>query len=96
MKRPLDCAAKSQAICAVTIGLRGKATAIAVPSSMRSVAAAACVSGRNGLCDVSDVQRRIKAIGFDLLRNRSRRIQVLRKDSHVKFHVRAFWVIICR
>ena len=41
---------------AVTIGLRVKAVAIAVPSVARPVAAAAEASGRNGSCRVSLVQ----------------------------------------
>ena len=41
MKRPCEAAAKSQAVCAMIIGLRGKATAIAVPSDMPSVASEA-------------------------------------------------------
>ena len=53
MKRPPEALARSHAMWASTIGLRGKATAIDVPSLMRPVAVAATASGRNGSCCVS-------------------------------------------
>ena len=42
---------------AMIIGLRANATAIPVPSSMRSVCSAASSSGKNGSCAVSAVSR---------------------------------------
>ena len=39
------------------MGDRAKATAIAVPSSIRSLCSAASTSGRNGSCADSDVHR---------------------------------------
>jgi hypothetical protein len=41
MNRPFDCSAKSHAVFAITIGLRGNATAIPVPMLMRVVTLAA-------------------------------------------------------
>src|SRR3954452_16277866 len=48
--RPPDSACRSSAAAAVVIGLRANATAIAVPSSTRSVAVAASASPMNGSC----------------------------------------------
>ena len=45
---------------AVIIGLRGNATAMAVPSLRRVVAVAAMARGRNGSCWVSAVHRQSK------------------------------------
>ena len=55
-KRPRLARCRSQAVIAVTIGLRVNAVAIAVPSVTRSVDTAAAASGRNGSCCVSAVQ----------------------------------------
>jgi hypothetical protein len=57
MKRPPEALARSQAMCARIIGLRGNATAIDVPSLIRDVTVAATASGRNGSCCVSADQR---------------------------------------
>jgi hypothetical protein len=54
-KRPPDCAWRSHDIPAVTMGLRGNATTIPVPSWTRSVASAANASGVNGSCEISAV-----------------------------------------
>src|SRR5262245_6051896 len=62
MKRPLEAACRSHPICASTIGLRGNATAIAVPSLMRSVCSAASSKGKNGSCAVSAVHKASKPI----------------------------------
>jgi len=51
--RPRPSSARSHAAWAVTIGLRGKATAIPVPTRGCSVAARAAALDRNGLCRVS-------------------------------------------
>jgi hypothetical protein len=48
-----DKSARSQAAWAVTIGLRGNATAIPGPASIRSAAASAAPQVRKGLCLVS-------------------------------------------
>ena len=60
MKRPPEAFCRSHARWASTIGLRGKATAIAVPSLIVVVAVAATARGRNGSCCVSDDQRQSK------------------------------------
>src|SRR5206468_8090084 len=52
-KRPSDAFWRSHAMWAVIIGLRGNATAMAVPSLRRVVAVAAMARGRNGSCWVS-------------------------------------------
>src|SRR5262249_56170618 len=52
-KRPPETFCRSHAVCAMIIGLRGKAPAIAVPSWTRVVLAAATASGRKGSCFVS-------------------------------------------
>jgi len=57
MNRPSEAFCRSQAIWARIIGLRGNATAIAVPSRIDEVTEAATASGRNGSCCVSDDQR---------------------------------------
>ena len=44
-------------MCARTIGLRGNATAIAVPSLISEVTVAATASGRKGSCCVSEDHR---------------------------------------
>ena len=50
--RPLLARASSHAVCAVIIGLRGNATAIAVPSSICDVTVLATAQERNGgRCD---------------------------------------------
>ena len=46
--RPRDRVCRSQPMLASSIGLRAKATAMAVPSSISLVWAAAAASGRNG------------------------------------------------
>ena len=46
VNRPPVASASSHATCAVTIGLRGNATAMAVPMPMRSVAVAAAPHDR--------------------------------------------------
>ena len=56
ISRPPDAAWRSQAVWATTVGLRGKATAIAVPRLTRRVCSAASARGRNGSCRVSAVQ----------------------------------------
>jgi len=48
--RPREATCKSQLAFATTIGLRGKAIATDVPSSMRSVFTAAMACARNGSC----------------------------------------------
>ena len=48
MKRPPEKACRSLAVTAVVMGLRANATAMLVPSSMRSVASAASNKLRNG------------------------------------------------
>ncbi len=48
MKRPLEKDCRSHARLASVIGLRAKATAIDVPSSISDVCSAASSSGRNG------------------------------------------------
>ena len=60
MNRPPEALARSQEMWARIIGLRGKATAIDVPSLMRLVAVAATASGRNGSCCVSADHRQSK------------------------------------
>ncbi len=47
-KRPWLARASSHAVCAVTMGLRGKATAMAVPMVMESVTSAATAHPRYG------------------------------------------------
>ena len=47
-KRPRLARATSQAVCAVIIGLRGNATAIAVPSRMSDVTVEATAHARKG------------------------------------------------
>ena len=47
-KRPFEAVCRSQQAFATTIGLRGKAMATAVPSSIRFVAVAATACARNG------------------------------------------------
>src|ERR1700731_3538676 len=54
-KRPFELACRSQAWLAITVGLRGKATAIDGVSSMRSVASAAKASGVKTSCPSSTV-----------------------------------------
>jgi hypothetical protein len=51
--RPRDSSCTSFAWTAMDIGLRANATAIAVPSSMVSVATAASPRARNGSCLIS-------------------------------------------
>jgi len=53
--RPFELACRSQAWLAITVGLRGKATAIDGVSSMRSVANAAKASGVKTSCPSSTV-----------------------------------------
>ena len=53
MKRPFERSWRSLASMARFMGLRANATAIPVPSSIRSVAVAATASGRKGSCAVS-------------------------------------------
>jgi predicted RNA-binding protein with TRAM domain len=53
MKRPPESACRSQAFCAITIGLRGKAIVTAVPSSIVRLCSAAISSGKKPLCCVS-------------------------------------------
>jgi hypothetical protein len=53
MNRLPDKPARSQAAWAVTIGLRGNATAIPGPASIRPAAASAAPQVRKGLCLVS-------------------------------------------
>ena len=57
MNRPPDAFARSHETCARIIGLRGKATAMDVPSLIVAVTVAATASGRNGSCCVSADQR---------------------------------------
>ena len=54
MKRPFEYAWRSHAVLANVIGLRAKATAIAVPSSIDSVRSAASRIGRKGSWLVSE------------------------------------------
>jgi hypothetical protein len=56
MKRPSDAACRSHDVWARVMGLRAKATAMAVPRSTRSVPCAASNSGRNGSWLVSAYQ----------------------------------------
>src|SRR5712691_9406539 len=58
--RPPEAFWRSQAVWASTMGLRGKATAMAVPSCRRSVFTAATARGRKGSCFVSADQRQPK------------------------------------
>ena len=51
--RPPLSSARSHAACAVTIGLRGKATAMSVPIVTVDVAPAANAEARYGLCEDS-------------------------------------------
>ena len=53
MNRPPLSSARSHAACAVTIGLRGKATAMSVPIVSADVALAANAEATYGLCDDS-------------------------------------------
>ena len=62
MNRPPLSPARSQAMCAVVVGLRVKARAIAVPRPTRVVAAAARASGKYGSWLVSFVQSASKPI----------------------------------
>ena len=55
--RPPVSSARSQAACAVTIGLRGNATAISVPIVTDVVVRAARADAMYGLCDDSVNQR---------------------------------------
>jgi hypothetical protein len=55
MNRPADARWRSFAVYAVTIGVRANATAMPVPSSIRSVCSAAMAAGRKGSCAVSAV-----------------------------------------
>ena len=66
MKRPLEYAWRSQAVFASVIGLRAKATAIAVPSSSDSVCSAASRIGRNGSWFVSGAERSGEAGRFEI------------------------------
>ena len=54
MKRPLDRSCRSLARVARFMGFRAKATAMPVPNSSFSVAAAPRAMGKNGSCEVSD------------------------------------------
>src|SRR2546422_1886424 len=58
--RPPEAFWRSQAVWASTMGLRGNATAMAVPSCRRSVSTAATARGRKGSCLVSADQRQPK------------------------------------
>ena len=60
MNRPPDRAARSHAAWAVTIGLRGKAMATSVPSTMLSAASAARAQAMNGLWAASVTHRPAK------------------------------------
>ncbi len=60
MKRPPESSARSHAVIAVTMGLRGNATAMEVPSLMRFVWVAARARGRKGSWPVSAVQKQSK------------------------------------
>src|SRR5436309_5074967 len=53
MKRPPEYRCRSQAICAVTNGLRGKAMATAVPKRSRWLCSAIIIIGKNGSCPAS-------------------------------------------
>ena len=55
-KGPCDAVCKSQPMLASSIGLRANATAIAVPSSISRVLAAATTRGKNGSWGPSTVQ----------------------------------------
>ena len=66
MKRPSEAAWRSQAMWARIIGLRGNATAMAVPSLIRAVVPAATARGRNGSCWDSDDQRQSKPMASTL------------------------------
>jgi hypothetical protein len=48
MNRPRDAVWRSFAVVASVIGLRAKATAMPVPTWIRSVCSAASIRGRNG------------------------------------------------
>ena len=54
-KRPCDSVCRSQPMLASSIGLRAKATAMAVPSSTSRVLVAATARGRNGSWGPSSV-----------------------------------------
>ena len=66
MKRPPEALARSHEMWASTMGLRGKATAIEVPSLIRSVTVAAAASGRNGSCCVSADHKQSKPMASTL------------------------------
>ena len=51
--RPPDCACRSQAMYAMSMGLRAKARAMEVRRSMREVCSAANTRGKKGLWSVS-------------------------------------------
>ena len=67
-KRPPVVSASSQAICAVIIGLRGNATAIAVPRSIPSIASAAAAQLRYAVRPPSNSHRPPKPAPFDRAR----------------------------
>ena len=62
MNRPLEKVWRSLASTAVLMGLRAKATAIPVPSSIRSVCSAASRRGRNGSWPVSARPQAVEAV----------------------------------
>ena len=72
---------------ASVIGLRAKATAIAVPSSSRSVCSAASSSGKNGSWLVSAVQTPVVAGGLRLL-GAGRGVRQIGADASVDLHGR--------
>src|ERR1700720_3722096 len=76
-KRPFELACRSQAWLAITVGLRGKATAIDGVSSMRSVASAAKASGVKTSCPSSTVISASKPAASAAAPNRSASRQCL-------------------
>ena len=57
VNRPAEAFCRSQAMCAVIMGLRENTVAMLVPSLMREVEVAATATGRYGSCWVSEDQR---------------------------------------
>ena len=72
---------------AVLIGLRAKATAIPVPSSMRSVCSAASSRGRNGSCPVSAHHSAVESVLLGPLRRRDG-VARIEPDTSVDLHRR--------
>ena len=82
-----DCSARSQAICAVTIGLRGNATATEVPTPTPPPAASvATAHGRNGLWPASVNQIAEKPEALRLAGERADVAQLPAESVGVEIH----------